>query len=156
MSLASPSQVRVHSCLLDFIPPGPWSPLVGELDPARQLARMPVSSPDGRARTWVKTVRDIAAAVYNDVSVVHQDCWLVQAQPGEDFRIIKLSPTGSGNKWTFGRLAYVLVHPHDLNMRTHAPDPLSPVVHTRALTRSTVSRRMRQRTSPGSVVLMGV
>ena len=124
------SQTRVHASLSGFVPTGPWSPLVGPFDPDLRLLRMPLESSDGRLRTWRKTVKDLAAAVYNDVQNVHQDCWLVKAQSGEDFRVYKLSPSGIGNKWTFGRLAYVLKNPHDVNMRTHSPATTSPVVHT--------------------------
>lgn len=127
MSALTPSQQLVYEYLRSMRPEGPWSPLVGTLDPQKKLLRMPLSSTDGRHRTWDKTILEIARSVKNQITDVHRDCWLVDAQQGEEFRVAKLDSGGSGNKWTYQRITFCLKNKHDQQMRTHESLVLNPV-----------------------------
>ena len=128
----NPSQARVHARLELYLQGLPdSSPLVGPFDPNFKLCRMPkVSTGDGRSLTWTKVIRAVAGSVTNEVGVGCNGCWFVNASGSEDFKIIKLSSSGSGNKWTVQKLMYFLANPSHLNMASHDKDPFATVDHT--------------------------
>ncbi len=86
------------------------------------VLRMPLSSGDGRQRTWTKTVRKLADEIINNPSA-DDDCWFVPANKEDGFHFVKLSTDGSRNKWMTHRVTYVLLHPESyglVNTRTVA------------------------------------
>lgn len=114
---------KVLNCLTSLVDQlSPNHRVVGDFDSNHNLSRMPITDSDGRKRTWRKTAKDAAERVFNVVMDIEQDCWLVKPSSSEEFCIVKLSPTGTGNKWTLQRLLYCLRNPHSVAMSTHLGD----------------------------------
>lgn len=127
MAGLSPSQQLIYDEMMNHIP-GAFSDLSGPLDESLQLLRMPISSSDGRKRTWRKTIKDVAQGIGNNVSDVKGDCWLAWATASEDFKIIKLNERGTGNKWTWNRIIFVMYNPHLSYFKTKSPPVDAPVL----------------------------
>lgn len=87
------------------------SPMVGSLADGR--LRMPRHSNDGRNRTWHKTIDAIAKRVCNHPSS-RNDCWLVPPNTTNGLYSVKLSPSGSRNKWCGPRVVFALANPEEL------------------------------------------
>lgn len=81
------------------------SPIFGPL--THGLLRMPKVSNDGRVLTWTKTINKVASKIVNNPQ---SDlwCWLVHANTNNGSNILKLSPTGSANKWKTGKALHIL------------------------------------------------
>lgn len=121
MANFTPSQDRVYRELQRFLSMIPdHSPLIGSLDPNRDLLRMPRVSPDGRDLTWSKFTRIAAQSVFNPVGNVVNDCWFVQHTSGEEFRVVKMDPRGSANKWNYQNCTFVLKHPASTRFISHS------------------------------------
>ena len=87
------------------------SPLIGKLADGR--LRMPRSSSDGRHRTWYKTIEAISKVCNRPRS--RDDCWLVPPNTPHGLYSVKLSPSGSRNKWCGPRVVYALANPQELS-----------------------------------------